>query len=137
MPFPAHKPTDESRREVSALASFGVPQVDIAAYIGVSKPTLAKHYAKELKLSSIKANGNVAKFLYSMASGAAIKKGASYSDCGRQAMFWAKTRMGWRETTHIDNTSSDGSMTPSQPLTDAELRRELEKRGLPPTLFDE
>lgn len=107
-----HEPTDKTRSEVSALASFGVPQEDIAAYIGISKPTLAKHYPEELAFSSIKANATVGKFLFSLASGQAIKQGATYGDCKTAAMFWAKTRMGWRETNQIDHTSSDGSMTP-------------------------
>ena len=113
MPNPTpHEPTEKTRSEVSALASFGVPQEDIAAYIGISKPTLAKHYFDELSFSSIKANATVGKFLFNMASGQAIKSGASYGECSRAAMFWAKTRMGWRETNHIDHTSSDRSMTP-------------------------
>ena len=113
MPNPTpHEPTDKTRSEVSALASFGVPQEDIAAYIGISKPTLAKHYPDELSFSSIKANATVGKFLFNMASGQAIKSGASYGECSRAAMFWAKTRMGWRETNNIDHTSSDRSMTP-------------------------
>ena len=94
------------------MASLGMPQDEIAAYIGISKPTLAKHYGEELKLSSIKANANVGKFLYTMASGSALKQGASYGECSRAAMFWAKTRMGWRETNNLDHTSSDGTMTP-------------------------
>ena len=107
-----HEPTDKTRSEVSALASFGVPQEDIATYIGISKPTLAKHYPDELSFSSIKANATVGKFLFNMASGQAMKNGATYGECSRAAMFWAKTRMGWRETNQIDHTSSDGSMTP-------------------------
>lgn len=112
MPRKAHEPTSESRVEVRTLASLGMPQDEIAAYIGISKPTLAKHYGEELKLSAIKANANVGKFLYTMASGSALKQGASYGECSRAAMFWAKTRMGWRETNNLDHTSSDGSMTP-------------------------
>lgn len=112
MPRKAHEPTPESRVEVRTLASLGMPQDEIAAYIGISKPTLAKHYGEELKLSAIKANANVGKFLYTMASGGALKQGASYGECSRAAMFWAKTRMGWRETNNLDHTSSDGTMTP-------------------------
>jgi hypothetical protein len=111
MPAKAHKPNDETRAEVAALASFGIPQEDIAAYIGISKPTLAKYYPEELKISSIKANGEVGKYLFSLASGQALKQGASHSECARSAMFWAKTRMGWRETNNLDHTSSDGTMT--------------------------
>jgi hypothetical protein len=111
MPNKSHEPTDQTRSEVSALASFGIPQADIASYLGISKPTLAKHYAEELKFSSIKANAAVGKYLYRLASGMALKDSsnpASHSECARSAMFWAKTRMGWRETNRTEVTGADG-----------------------------
>ena len=53
---------------------------------------------------AIKANANVGKFLYQAASGQALATGATYSDCVRAAMFWAKTRMGWKETNVQEHT---------------------------------
>lgn len=116
MPAKAHKPDDESRAKVSALASFGIPQENIAEFIGISPPTLRKYYDAELKFAAIKANAAVGEYLFHLASGAALKDAdnpATHSECSRSAMFWAKTRMGWRETTHHDHTSSDGSMQPT------------------------
>lgn len=110
-----HEPTDKTRAEVSALASFGVRREDIASYIGIDAKTLRKHYPEELDNSTTKANAAVGKFLYQAASGQAIKDGASYSDCVRAAMFWAKTRMQWRETSHHDVTSNGETI--SQPTT--------------------
>lgn len=107
-----HKPTDKTRAEVSALYSFGVPLKDVAAYIGITDKTLSKHYADELARAKTQAHGNVAKFLYKAASGAALEDGASYADCVRAAMFWAKTQMGFRETHHVDHSSEDGTMSP-------------------------
>ena len=119
-PSPTHEPTVTTRAEVAALASYGVPQNEIATYIDVDAKTLRKHYRKELDDSMLKANANVAKFLYSAASGKSLTttKGATHADCIRAAMFWAKTRMGWRETNHLEHTSPDGSMTPkaNQPV---------------------
>ena len=112
MPAKAHKPTDESRAEVKALASFGLPQDDIAEYVGVSHVTLRKHYASELKLSAIKANATVGKYLFSLASGQALRDGASHSECARSAMFWAKTRMGWRETDRLEHSGPNGGAIP-------------------------
>ena len=108
-----HEPTDKTRAEVSALCSFGVPQSEIATYIGIDAKTLRLHYRAELDQAHTKANAAVGKFLYQNASGATLKDGASHSDCVRAAMFWAKTRMGWRETAHIDHSSTDGSMRPN------------------------
>lgn len=109
-----HKPDAKSRTEVSALCSFGIPQEEIAAYIGIDAKTLRKYYRKELDSSVTKANAAVGRFLYQNASGQTLKDGASHSDCVRAAMFWAKTRMGWRETQDLNHTSSDGSMSPTR-----------------------
>ncbi len=114
MPRHPHDPTPQSRAEVSALKSFGVPQEQIASYIGIDAKTLRKHYSDELATAQTKADATVARFLYNAASGKAIEHGANYSDCVRAAMFWAKTRMQWRETNHHDVTSSDGSMSPTK-----------------------
>jgi hypothetical protein len=108
---PPHKPTDETRAEVRALASFGMTQEDIGTYIGVSHVTLRKHYETELNVSAIKANATVGKYLFSLASGQAIAKGATHGDCKAAAMFWMKTRAGWREKNDLNLTSNDGPLT--------------------------
>jgi hypothetical protein len=109
-----HEPTPQTRAEVSALKSFGVPLEDISNYIGIDRKTLSKYYDSEIKTAQTKADATVAKFLYGAATGRALKDGATHSDCVRAAMFWAKTRMGWRETNQVDHTSSDGSMSPTR-----------------------
>ncbi len=106
-----HQPDAKSRAEVSALCSFGVPQESIAEFIGIDAKTLRKHYRDELNSAVIKANAAVGLFLYQNASGQTLKNGASHSDCVRAAMFWAKTRMGWRETQSIDHTTGGEKMT--------------------------
>lgn len=106
-----HEPTDRTRAEVSALYSFGIPQPDIAMYIGIDPKTLRKYYRDELDNSVTKANAAVGRFLYQNATGNTLKDGASHSDCVRAAMFWAKTRMGWRETNNLDVTSNGESIT--------------------------
>jgi len=100
-----HDPTPQQRAEVSALKSFGVPLDEIADYIGIDRKTLSKHYDDEIKAAQIKANANVAKFLYSAASGKSLDSGATHSDCIRAAMFWAKTRMQWRETGEVNQVT--------------------------------
>jgi hypothetical protein len=37
-------------------------------------------------------------------------------------MFWAKTRMGWRETQEINHTSEDGSMSPTRIVIEAAVK---------------
>lgn len=114
MPAKAHEPTDETRAEVAALASFGVTQEDIGAYIGISHVTLRKHYETELNVSAIKANATVGKYLFSLASGQAIASGATHGDCKAAAMFWMKTRAGWRETDRLEHSGPNGSAIPME-----------------------
>lgn len=94
---PEHKPDEKSRAEVHALCAYGVPQEEIAVYIGIDAKTLRKHYRAELDTAKTKAHAAVGRFLYQAASGASLKDGASHADCLRAAMFWAKTQMGFRD----------------------------------------
>jgi len=112
MSKPLHKPTEKTRAEIIALRSYGVPIKEVAAYIGIDDKTLYKYYREELENSAIKANANVGKFLYQAASGQALTTGATHSDCVRAAMFWAKTRMGWKETNVQEHTGANGTDLP-------------------------
>ena len=114
MSKPLHQPTEKTRAEIIALRSYGVPIKEVAAYIGIDDKTLYKYYREELENSAIKANANVGKFLYQAASGQALTTGATYSDCVRAAMFWAKTRMGWKETNVQEHTGANGTETQNQ-----------------------
>lgn len=92
MPREKHSPTPESRAEVAALISFGVTRENIASHVGVSTVTLAKYYKTELANGAVAANARVAGTLYQLAVGGNIAA----------AIFWLKTRAGWRETTRIE-----------------------------------
>ena len=94
---PEHVAHETRRAEVEALASYGVPQEEIAIYIGTDAKTLRKHYRDELDSAKAKANAKVRKFLFEAATGDAMSNGATFSDCLRGSMFWAKTQMGFRE----------------------------------------
>lgn len=91
------KPTDEQRKQVEALSGYGLPQEQIASVIGCSQDTLAKYFSKELADGLAKANSRVAQFLYQQAT-----KNLT------AAIFWAKTRMRWRETDRLEVTGKDG-----------------------------
>ena len=113
MSKPLHQPTEKTRAEIVALRSYGVPIQEVAAYIGIDDKTQYKYYKDELDNSAIKANANVGKFLYQAASCQALATGATYSDCVRAAMFWAKTRMGWKETNVQEHTDANGTALPA------------------------
>ena len=117
MSKPLHQPTDKTRAEIVALRSYGVPIKEVAAYIGIDDKTIYKYYREELENSAIKANANVGKFLYQAASGQALTTGATYSDCVRAAMFWAKTRMGWKETNVQEEENKEAKNNPKNTIT--------------------
>ena len=101
MSRPAHEPTPMSRRNVEALAGYGVPEIDIAGVIGIDPKTLRKHYPQELRYGHVKANAKVAENLFRKATGD-----------GREAViaaiFWMKTRAKWKETTVHEVTEPIG-----------------------------
>jgi hypothetical protein len=91
MARPRHQPELAQRRQVEAMAGYGVREADIARVLGIDPKTLRKHYREELDLGHVKANAKVAENLFRKATGE-----------GREAvvaaMFWLKTRAGWKET---------------------------------------
>jgi hypothetical protein len=87
----AHKTDSTVQRQVEAMAGFGVPEADIAGVIGTDPKTLRKHYRPELDHGHIKANVRVAENLYRKATGEGRESVIA-------AIFWLKTRAGWRET---------------------------------------
>jgi hypothetical protein len=72
------------------MSGFGVPQYAIAEMIGISIPTLEKHYRSELDSGAGKANMKVAQSLFQMATN--IEKPNVVA-----AIFWLKSRAGWRD----------------------------------------
>lgn len=48
MARPAHKPTAATRRKVAVAAGAGMAHEEIAIGLGITRPTLSKHYEKEL-----------------------------------------------------------------------------------------
>ena len=105
---PPFQPTEAQRKIARTLAGYGVPQDDIALIIGVDLNTLRKHLANELALGMAEANAAVAQSLFKQAI------------AGNTAamIFWAKARMGWRETTYVDATLRS---TPAGLASDADL----------------
>jgi|KBSMisStaDraftv2_1062788.scaffolds.fasta_scaffold212045_2 hypothetical protein len=84
----AHRPDPAQRRQVEALAAYGIPEADISGVVGIDPKTLRKHYRDELDLGETKANAQVAGFLFSAAKNGNVTA----------QIFWLKTRAKWRET---------------------------------------
>lgn len=100
---PSHEPSGKDRKTVECMASYGIKQEEIAAVIGVDSKTLRAHYRNELDLSSTKANALVAQSLFAKAT-ATKCSGPSVT----AAIFWLKTRAGWKERDVHEITGADG-----------------------------
>lgn len=87
------------RDKVELLAGLGVPYKDIGLIIGISKDSIEKYFHEECQRGIAKANSKVAGCLFDLAVNK--KQPAAL-------FFWAKTRMGWRETDRIEHTGADG-----------------------------
>jgi hypothetical protein len=73
------------------MAGYGIPEADIATVLEIDPKTLRKHYRSELDKGHIKATANVAENLYRKATGDGRESVIA-------AIFWLKTRAGWKET---------------------------------------
>lgn len=82
-----HKPTPETRAQVSALKSYGHTLVEIATFLGICDDTLNFHYSRELATAETVANAEVARALF--------RKATKKDDVAAQ-IFWLKTRARWR-----------------------------------------
>src|ERR1700716_4286568 len=84
----AHQPDPSQRRQVEAMAAYGIPETDVARTVGIDPKTLRKCYREELDLGESKANAQVAGFLFNAAKNGNVTA----------QIFWLKTRARWRET---------------------------------------
>ena len=114
MGSPSHKPDPVTRRQVEAMAAYGIPEADIAQVMEIDPKTLRRHYRPELDTGHIKANSRMAENLYRKAMG-------DGSQAVTATIFWLKTRARWKET-----TVSEVSIT-RDPLAD--LFRHIAEHG--------
>src|SRR4051794_8720090 len=107
----AHRPDRSQRRQVEAMAAYGIPEIDIARVVGIDPKTLRKCYRDELDLGETKANAQVAGFLFTAAKNGNVTA----------MIFWLKTRARWREVpTEFRHTGVLGPCDLNE-LTDAQL----------------
>ena len=93
-----HIPDEKSKALVKSLAAVGTRYVDIAHKLSITDDTLRKHYKAELEDGRIDANAQIANTLFQNA-----KSGNMTA-----AIFWLKTRAGWKETNVTELTGEDG-----------------------------
>ena len=85
--MPAFEPSEGDRQKVMMLVVCGLKSDKIAAHLGISKPTLYKHFANELDNGSDIANATVAGSLYRSAVDGTVSA----------QIFWMKTIAKWND----------------------------------------
>lgn len=84
-----HIVTAETMETVQRLTRIGINQHLIAAYMGISKTTLSKHYKDIMAIVRVDNMAIVGQVAFEMASS---------GKCPNMTMFYCKTQMGWQET---------------------------------------
>jgi len=115
----AHRPDPSQRRQVEALAAYGIPEADISGVVGIDPKTLRKYYRDELNLGETKANAQVAGFLFN-----AAKTGNVTAQ-----IFWLKTRAKWRETPMELKHSGSIARKDLSEISDEELMSMIDTLG--------
>lgn len=93
-----HHPTERERADVRLLSGCGVTQDVIARRIGRSKGWLQKWCRKEMDDGIAEMHAGVAKRIAQ----------AALNGNMTAAIFYAKTKMGWRETDRHEHTGEGG-----------------------------
>lgn len=85
---------------VEQMSAVGIPQESIARVIrgGIDDKTLRKHFREELDTAATRANAKIGGTLYNKA----------IAGDTTAAIWWSKTRMGWKETTATEWTGKGG-----------------------------
>ena len=87
---PPFEPTDYQRKQVTTMAGYGMTHEQIAKVIGVSAPTVSKHFETELEEGLAKATFNITQSLYKQAMNADKPNITAM-------IFWLKAKAGWRD----------------------------------------
>ena len=114
---PAFEPTDVDKKQVEAMAGYGVPFEQIAVLIhggGISLDTLRTYFASELIRGKAKANAQIGKGMFQKAIGGDTTA----------MIWWSKTQMRWAETQKHELTGADGA-----PLEFTKIERVIVKNG--------
>jgi len=96
-----HEPTEKDRKQVTMMAGIGLTHDQISKVMHISDETLRKYYKDELETGDAKTTAMVAQNLFNIATGTG--QGAVTA-----AIFWMKTRAGWREVTRSEVSGPDG-----------------------------
>jgi hypothetical protein len=96
---PPHEPTDDQRKKVQRASGLGLPHEQISALVGISPPTLRKHYSLELGLGKAESSAAIADTLFNKAQAGDTTA----------MIWWTKAQMRWSETSTMQMANADGT----------------------------
>ena len=85
----------------------------------ISEPTLRSAFRKEIDTGKATADAQVARNLHKLACG-------SGSVAVSAAIWWTKTRMGWKETQKIEHSGPDGGAIQQESVTKEQVAEVIE-----------
>jgi len=101
MPNNNYEPTEQDRKTVERMASYGIKVDEICQCLinphtnePISRQTAYKYFRQELNVGMTKANLKVAESLF---------KSAVDRENVTAQIWWTKSRMGWSETNKLDH----------------------------------
>jgi hypothetical protein len=112
-------PTPEQRNNVKILAALGFPQQQICQLVlnpqtgaPLDEKSLRKHFKREIATGATELYARMGNFIVANIFGMTPPAGTVAIDNqhvrGALKMFFAKTRMGWRETVVNEQANKDG-----------------------------
>lgn len=110
------------KKQVEAMASFGLTDEEIAEIVGISVEALRKSFKYELSTAPPRMVAKVAQSLYQMATDINRPNAAA-------AMFWLKCRGGWKDSA----TQAGGKKEERQEAAKNAVAGKF-KQGMPPKL---
>jgi hypothetical protein len=109
----AFRPTAEQRDNVEAMIGYGIPEVEICNLIKnpetgkpIDSKTLRKHFKAEIAAGATRLKSLVGERIIATILG----REGGIKDARAQAtlaVFFAKTRMGWKETSVHEHANAD------------------------------
>ena len=99
-----HIPNAQTRDAVQVMTSRGATQPMVAGVLGIEEKCLRRHYRDELDGGAVQADMAVAGNLFRIAT-------SEGPGAVTAAIFWLKTRAGWREIDRAVEVAADQPIT--------------------------
>jgi len=125
---PSYQATEKDRRTVREMTAYGIDQDAIARVLGISKPTIRRHFRQEIDTAAPEAVAMVAGSLFQQAMGSPDRPPNVAA-----AIFYLKVRGRWSEPNAVveakkaKEKEEAEDTTDLSKLTDAKIASEIKR----------